>query len=97
MKNKHLDHAIIGRADRVLNSNPKLPNYSAISRGPRDNGSNQHLRSQQDTRIFDTSKKQTLKYTGDALAGIATMHKSNAVPVLKDSEMLEAVAKMRRN
>lgn len=35
-------------------------------------------------------------YTGDQLLGIATMHKSNAVPISKGSDMAIAVAKMRR-
>lgn len=38
----------------------------------------------------------TSKYTGNQLLGIATMHKSNAVPVTKGSDMAEATAKMRR-
>ena len=28
-------------------------------------------------------KKSLMKYTGDSIQGIATMHKSNAVPVMK--------------
>lgn len=35
-------------------------------------------------------------YTGDLLVGVATMHKSNSIPVTKGSEMAEATAKMRR-
>jgi len=48
------------------------------------------------TNKIDTSKKESVHYTGDYMIGIATMHKSNAVPVVKDSEMIEATAKMRR-
>jgi len=36
------------------------------------------------------------KYSGHLLVGIATMHKSNAVPITRNSGMAEAVAKMRR-
>jgi len=34
-------------------------------------------------------------YTGDLITGIATMHKSNAVPVINQEEA-ESIAKMRR-
>lgn len=43
------------------------------------------------------TKKETLKYTGDLIVGIATMHKSNAVPVMKGTKQAEEIAKMRRN
>ena len=35
------------------------------------------------------------EYTGDLITGIATMHKSNAVPVINQEEA-ESIAKMRR-
>jgi len=44
----------------------------------------------------DTSKKETMKYTGTLVKGIATMHKSNAVPVISQQEA-EDISKMRRN
>ena len=40
--------------------------------------------------------KETIKYTGDLIVGIATMHKSNAVPVMKGTKQAEEIAKMRR-
>jgi hypothetical protein len=40
--------------------------------------------------------KPTQKYTGDLIVGIATMHKSNAVPVMKGTKQAEEIAKMRR-
>ena len=39
--------------------------------------------------------KETLKYTGSLIKGIATMHKSNAVPVI-DEEFAKDIARMRR-
>jgi hypothetical protein len=36
------------------------------------------------------------KYTGTLIKGIATMHKSNAVPVLNEQEATD-IAQMRRN
>ncbi len=41
-------------------------------------------------------KKPEMQYTGDELAGIATMHKSNMVPVRKDSNDAIDIARMRR-
>jgi hypothetical protein len=41
-------------------------------------------------------RKEPQKYTGTLIKGIATMHKSNAVPVINDEQILE-IAKMRRN
>lgn len=42
------------------------------------------------------STKPTMVYTGTLIQGIATMHKSNAVPVLNQEDAI-AVATMRRN
>lgn len=42
-------------------------------------------------------KKETSKYTGDLIVGIATMHKSNAVPVMRDTDQAKDIAQMRRN
>ena len=44
----------------------------------------------------NTDKKESPQYTGDKLLGIATMHKSNMVPVF-DSKSAEDISKMRRN
>jgi hypothetical protein len=40
-------------------------------------------------------KKQPLRYTGTLIKGIATMHKSNAVPVINEEEMV-SISQMRR-
>ena len=41
--------------------------------------------------------KEQPKYTGDEIAGIATMHKSNAVPVRKDNKTAAIeISQMRR-
>jgi len=50
-------------------------------------------------KSVDTGGNATLKpakvYTGTKVKGIATMHKSNAVPVFSDEEAIE-ISKMRR-
>ena len=43
----------------------------------------------------NTLKREPLKYTGTLVKGIATMHKSNAVPVFSDEEAVD-ISKMRR-
>lgn len=42
-----------------------------------------------------TAKRESTKYTGTAVLGIATMHKSNAVPIFNSDAAIE-VTKMRR-
>lgn len=46
---------------------------------------------------YDTfsAPKREMKYTGDKLMGIATMHKSNMVPVFKQEDA-EDISRMRR-
>jgi len=41
-------------------------------------------------------KKESIQYTGTLIKGIATMHKSNAVPVI-NKKQAEEIANMRRN
>lgn len=41
-------------------------------------------------------KRKANKYTGDELAGIGTLHKSNMVPIRKDSNDAKEIARMRR-
>ena len=43
------------------------------------------------------TRKETVTYTGDEIAGIATMHKSNAVPIRRDNkEAPKDISSMRR-
>jgi len=56
------------------------------------------------TRVAPTSdvvgngfKRVAKQYTGDELAGIGTLHKSNMVPIRKDSNAAKEIATMRRN
>jgi hypothetical protein len=41
-------------------------------------------------------KAEPKQYTGDLIVGIATMHKSNAVPVMRGTKQAEEISKMRR-
>ena len=48
------------------------------------------------TSRFPTFKKENPTYTGTLITGIATMHKSNAVPITNKKQAID-VANMRRN
>lgn len=43
----------------------------------------------------DCTKRESQRYTGTAILGIATMHKSNAVPVFSQEDAKE-ISRMRR-
>lgn len=43
------------------------------------------------------AKRESQKYTGDLIVGIGTMHKSNAVPIMRGTKQAEEIAQMRRN
>jgi len=47
------------------------------------------------TGFIPCTKKLPFSYTGDKMKGVATMHKSNAVPVFTDKEAKE-ISSMRR-
>jgi hypothetical protein len=42
------------------------------------------------------AKRESQQYTGDLIVGIGTMHKSNAVPIMRGTKQAEELAKMRR-
>jgi len=70
----------------------KLP---SLSYGPRVGaGDARNIQSLNSDKIF-TEKKESLMYTGTLVKGIATMHKSNAVPVI-DEEQMKDISRMRR-
>jgi N-acetylglucosamine-6-phosphate deacetylase len=61
---------------------------------PEGRNTTTHIKSL-DTGLGVATKKESQKYTGTLIKGIATMHKSNAVPIL-NQEDAEAISKMRR-
>lgn len=46
--------------------------------------------------IGSTAKRKENRYTGDELIGIGVLHKSNSVPIRKDSNDAKEIARMRR-
>ena len=76
---------------RAMSAEPLSGNYSLTV--PVGRNTTAHIKS------VDTGGNATLKapnvYTGTKVKGIATMHKSNAVPVFSDEEAID-ISKMRR-
>jgi hypothetical protein len=76
---------------RAMTAAPLKGNYSLTI--PEGRNTTAHLKS------VDTGGNALLKpspvYTGTKVKGIATMHKSNAVPVFSDEEAID-ISKMRR-
>ena len=70
----------------------KLP---SLSYGPRVGADVARSLQSLDTHVSYTEKRESMKYTGSLVKGIATMHKSNAVPVI-DEEQMKDISRMRR-
>ena len=72
------------------------PVFKTLQRSP----TNVRYESQQyipslNSQTGDTLLRESMKYTGTLVKGIATMHKSNAVPVI-DEEQMKEISRMRR-
>jgi hypothetical protein len=61
---------------------------------PEGRNTTAHIKSV-DTGLGNATLKPAKQYTGTKVKGIATMHKSNAVPVFSDEEAID-ISKMRR-
>lgn len=61
---------------------------------PYRRGGTSHIKSLE-TTVHDCSKPERKEYTGTLVKGISTMHKSNAVPIIDESQAREH-ASMRR-
>ena len=69
---------------------PKISNYR------RDEGTYYPSADSYQKSAEATAKPDAKEYTGDLIAGIATLHKSNAVPVMKGTQEAKDIARMRR-
>ena len=69
---------------------PKISNYR------RDEGTYYPSADSHQQSAEATAKPDAKEYTGDLIAGIATLHKSNAVPVMKGTQEAKDIARMRR-
>jgi len=91
LKKKWDIHEEVKKKNRGLSA-PPLSNYSL--KVPEGRNTTAHIKSL-DTGIGVATVQPTKQYTGTKIKGIATMHKSNAVPVFSDEEAIE-ISKMRR-
>ena len=90
MKSSLLKSIIGTRADTHSSARPTIPNYHAVLSRNSASAIPSHT-----ARFADTTKAEVKTYTGNAVIGIATMHKSNAVPVFSEAEA-RAISAMRR-
>lgn len=77
---------------RALSAEPLSSVYKLSI--PEGRNTTAHLRSV-DTGLGNATLKPSKQYTGTKVKGIATMHKSNAVPVFSDEEAVD-ISRMRR-
>lgn len=54
-----------------------------------------HIESLETNSVADCTKRESPRYTGTSMLGIATLHKSNAVPVFSQEDAKE-ISRMRR-
>lgn len=80
------------KRNRAMSAPSLSGNYSLAI--PEGRNTTAHLKSV-DTGLGNATLKPAKVYTGTKVKGIATMHKSNAVPVFSDEEAV-AISKMRR-
>lgn len=80
------------RRQRALDAPPLSSGYRLAI--PEGRNTTAHIKSV-DTGVAVATVKPSKVYTGDKILGIATMHKSNAVPVFSDEQAVD-IAKMRR-
>lgn len=77
---------------RALSAEPLKGHYSLAI--PEGRNTTAHINSL-DTGLGNATLKPAKQYTGTKVKGIATMHKSNAVPVFSDEEAID-ISRMRR-
>lgn len=80
------------RRNRAMSAPPLSSTYSL--KIPEGRNTTAHIKSV-DTGVAVATVKAPKVYTGTKVKGIATMHKSNAVPVFSDEEAID-ISKMRR-
>ena len=81
----------LNRASLILG----VENRPSLSYGPRVGADAARQIKSLDTNASYTDRRESMKYTGSLVKGIATMHKSNAVPVI-DEEQMKDISRMRR-
>lgn len=94
-KKKRQVKGIIAKKYRHSEAVSGVLSIPSLSYGHRVGASDAREIKSLNTDCFFTEKKEILKYTGTLVKGIATMHKSNAVPVINEEQMRD-ISRMRR-
>ena len=94
-KKKHKPKGTLARKLKVATLPRGVLALPSLSYGPRVGADTAKNISSLDTDASYTNRKESMKYTGTLVKGIATMHKSNAVPVI-DEEQMKDISRMRR-
>lgn len=85
----------IEQEQRRKNRALAAPTYTPIKAEPYRRDTGPRIPSLNPTDMAPCLKTPDKVYTGTAIKGIGTMHKSNAVPIFSDEEAID-IAKMRR-
>ena len=89
-----LNYTTSGRKKRRLSVKKKSPNtFTTITTKPKTYADVRREIDIQypsrDDSIGSTARREPQQYTGTLVRGIATMHKSNAVPVISDQQAVD--------
>ena len=89
-----LNYTTSGRKKRRLSVKKKSPNtFTTITTKPKTYADVRREIDIQypsrDDSIGSTARREPQQYTGTLVRGIATMHKSNAVPVISDEQAVD--------
>jgi len=94
-KKKRKSKGVVARKYRRSDAIPGVIKLPSLSYGHRVGADAARSLKSLDTNASYTEKRESLMYTGTLVKGIATMHKSNAVPVI-DEEQMKDISRMRR-
>ena len=94
-KKKRKVKGVIAKKYRTSSAILGVEKLPSLSYGPRVGADSARKVESLNSDRFFTEKRESLKYTGTLVKGIATMHKSNAVPVI-DEEQMKDISRMRR-
>lgn len=94
-KKKRKAKGVIARKYRASDAIPGVNSRPTLAYSPRVGADAARAIPSLETNRIYTEKRESLMYTGTLVKGIATMHKSNAVPVI-DEEQMKDISRMRR-
>ena len=94
-KKKRKPKGVIAQKYRTSSAILGVEKLPSLSYGPRAGADSARSISSLKTEASYIEKRESMKYTGTLVKGIATMHKSNAVPVI-DEEQMKDISRMRR-